>query len=107
MPRFSTVRLGATAWRLGVLGDGDDRLVIGLDCADLQSRTRSDAERVPHGAAPRVAGHRRAAVGGSPGRALRPLRSIRQVAEGMTARGLDQRIALSEEDPEIARLIRC
>jgi signal transduction histidine kinase len=36
---------------------------------------------------------------------VRPLQSIAQVAERVTARGLDQRIPLSNEDEEIARLI--
>ena len=40
------------------------------------------------------------------GHAVRPLRSIAQVAEHVTARGLDQRIPASEEDPEIDRLVR-
>ena len=39
------------------------------------------------------------------GRALRPLRMIASTAERVTARGLDQRIPVSNEDPEIARVI--
>ena len=40
------------------------------------------------------------------GRALRPLRRIRQMAEQVTARGLDQRISVAAEDPEIAGLVQ-
>ena len=40
------------------------------------------------------------------GRALRPLKTIAQTAERVTARGLDQRIPVSDEDPEISRLIQ-
>jgi heavy metal sensor kinase len=40
------------------------------------------------------------------GRALRPLRRIRQMAEQVTARGLDQRIPVAAEDPEIAGLVQ-
>ncbi|MCL4789926.1 MAG: HAMP domain-containing protein, partial [Verrucomicrobia bacterium] len=39
------------------------------------------------------------------GRALRPLRTIAETAERVTASGLDQRIPVSNEDPEIARVI--
>jgi heavy metal sensor kinase len=105
IPRFRTVHTGATTWRLGVLGDGEARLVIGLDCADLHRelvRMRS-AFLVALPLALLVIG------GGGwwlAGRALRPLRAIARVADGMTARGLGQRIAPSTEDPEISRLIR-
>lgn len=105
LPRFWTVRTGTATWRLGVLGAGEDRLVLGLDCAGLHR----ELARVRNAfllALPFVL----LAIGGGgwwvAGRALRPLRSITRVAEGMTARGLDQRIAASGEDPEIARLIR-
>lgn len=39
------------------------------------------------------------------GKALRPLKTIARTAEQVTARGLDQRIPISDEDPEIRRLI--
>jgi heavy metal sensor kinase len=105
VPRFWTVRTGTTTWRLGALGNGDDRLVIGLDCADLLRELASMRNAfliaLPFALF---------TIGGGgwwvASRALRPLRSITRVAEGMTARGLDQRIAASDEDPEIARLVR-
>ena len=40
------------------------------------------------------------------GRALRPMRVIAETAEHVTASGLDQRIPVSNEDPEIARVIQ-
>jgi signal transduction histidine kinase len=40
------------------------------------------------------------------GRALRPIASIAATAERVTARGLDQRIPLSRDDPDIDRVIR-
>jgi two-component system, OmpR family, heavy metal sensor histidine kinase CusS len=40
------------------------------------------------------------------GRALRPIRTIAETAERVSARGLDQRIPPSNEDPEIARVIQ-
>lgn len=104
LPRFQTVRTGTTAWRLGIMGDGSDRLVMALDCAELNGELlrmrRAFLAAVPLALL---------VIGGGgwwvAGRALRPLRSIARVAEGMTARGLDQRIAVSDDDPEIVRLI--
>ena len=104
-PRFETVRAGKTSWRLGIFGHEDDRLVIGLDTAEM----RSELSRLRNTflmampVALLVVG-----LGGwwIAGRAVRPLRSITETAEQMTARGLDHRIPPSGEDPEIARLIR-
>ena len=105
LPRFHTRHLGSSAWRVGILGNGNDRLVIGFDCAELHrelGRMRTGF-LIALPLALLVIG-----CGGwwVAGRALRPLRAIARVAEGVTARGLDQRIAPSEEDPEIARLVR-
>lgn len=104
-PRFSFVDAGNTVWRVGVLGNDRERMVLALDCADL----RAELHRLRNGfllALPVAL----ALIGGGgwwiAGQALRPLRSITRVAEGMTAKGLDQRIPLSGEDPEIDRLIR-
>lgn len=105
VPRFRTFRIATTHWRVGVLGEGNDRLVIGLNGAELDRELRRMRNAfliaLPFALL---------TIGGGgwwvAGRALRPLRRISQVAEGMTARGLDQRITWSAEDPEIARLIR-
>ncbi len=104
-PRFLTVDLAAGSWRLGVFGHEEDRLVVGLDCAGFQA----ELDRMRHAfllALPVAL----LAVGGGGAwlarRALRPLSSIAQVAERVTARGLDQRIPPSDNDPEIRRLIR-
>lgn len=104
-PRFWSARTPATTWRLGMFGDGGDRLVIGLDCVDLQG----ELDRMRLGfliALPLVL----LIIGSGgwwvAGHAVRPLRSVAQVAEKITARGLGQRIPPSSEDPEITRLIR-
>jgi len=103
-PRFFTQTAGSLAWRFGVLGNDNDRLVLGLGLADLQT----ELARLRNGflvALPlALLG---IAWGGwwIAGYAVRPLQSIAQVAERVTARGLDQRIPLSNEDREIARLI--
>lgn len=103
-PRFLTVTTPSTSWRLGILGNAQDRLVVGLDCAE----TRAELGRMRNSfllalpVALAVIG-----LGGwwVAGQALRPLRNISSAAERVTARGLDQRIPVSAEDPEIDRLI--
>ena len=91
-------------WRLGVLGTADTTLLIGLDSRP----THTELENLRNAfllALPlalllvglggwHVAGH-----------ALRPMRAIAQTAALVTSRGLDQRIPISNEDPEIARVI--
>lgn len=104
VPRFHTVHAAGTTWRLGVLGNEQDRLVVGLNCAELNAelgRMRT-AFLLALPVAVLVI-----ACGGwiVAGQAVRPLRGIARAAEQMTARGLDQRIPVSHEDPEIARLI--
>lgn len=105
IPRFYTVQGGDATYRVGIFGDGNERLVIGLDYADLQ--TELGRMRTAFLTALPLA---LVAIGGGgwwvAGRAVRPLRSITQVAEKVTARGLDQRIPASNDDPEIARLIQ-
>ena len=105
VPRFETVRTKDAAWRLGMLGTADSTIVLGLNYAPVQAelnRVRNlflatlPAALLLIGAGGWVVA----------GRAVRPLRNIAQTAERVTARGLDQRIALSHEDPEITRLIQ-
>jgi heavy metal sensor kinase len=103
-PRFLTVRTATHVWRLGILGNAQDRLVVGLDAGEM------DAElgRMRNGffvALPMAL--TLIGLGGwlVAGQAVLPLRSIARAAERTTARGLDQRIPVSGEDPEIDRLI--
>lgn len=105
VPRFFTQTTGSNTWRFGVLGNDSDRLVLGLGLADLQAemaRLRNGFLVVLPLALLGIA------MGGwwVAGYAVRPLQSIAQVAERVTARGLDQRIPVSTEDREIAGLIR-
>ncbi|MCL5099354.1 MAG: ATP-binding protein, partial [Candidatus Omnitrophica bacterium] len=104
IPKFMTVMTGGLAWRLGVMGNNDLRMVVGLN----YDQTQAELNRMRNiflGALPLallVVGAGGWLVGGQ---ALRPLRNISQMAERMTARGLGQRIPSSGEDPEITRLI--
>jgi len=103
--RFQTVTAGDRTWRIGVLGNEADRLVLGLDCADL--RTELGRMRNAFLLALTLA---LLAIGGGgwwiAGRSVRPLRTIAQVAERVTARGLNQRVPESNDEPEMARLIQ-
>jgi two-component system, OmpR family, heavy metal sensor histidine kinase CusS len=104
IPRFLTVQTPEGSWRLGIMGNDELRLVVGLNyetvAGDLRRMRNIFLMTLP--AALLLVG------GGGwwvAGRALRPLKTIAQMAEHVTARGLDQRIPVSDEDPEIGRLI--
>jgi heavy metal sensor kinase len=104
IPRFVTASVAGSKWRLGLLGTADTTLVIGLNYDAVQAEL--DHTRNAFLMALPVALFLVGAGGWwVAGRALRPLKSIVETAEGVTARGLDQRIPVSNEDPEIARLI--
>jgi len=100
IPRFLTTG----AWRLGMMGTADTTLVIGVNTrhanAELTQLRNGFLLALPLALA-------FVAIGGwiVAGRALRPIRVIADTAEQVTVRGLDQRIPLSEEDPEITRVI--
>ena len=103
-PRFMTVTTATNAWRFGILGNARDRLVVGLDCAAGNAELGRLRNRFLM-ALPWVL----LLIGGASwwvaGQAVRPLRNIARAAELTTARGLDHRIPVSAEDPEIDRLI--
>jgi signal transduction histidine kinase/outer membrane murein-binding lipoprotein Lpp len=103
IPEFQTARTRAGRWRIGRLGTDDTTLVIGLSFkaaeAEINHVRRLFLLALPLALAA-------VALGGwiVAGRALRPLRVIADTAARVTSRGLDQRIPLSGEDPEIDRL---
>jgi two-component system heavy metal sensor histidine kinase CusS len=104
-PRFITVRSSEGKWRLGIMGNDDLRLVVGLSYAPIEA----ELTRMRNGLLVTIpVALFLIAAGGwwVAGRALRPLKTISTTAEQVTARGLDQRIALSHEDVEIQRLIQ-
>jgi heavy metal sensor kinase len=104
IPRFQSISTPLGQWRLGLLGTADTTLIIGLNTA--QTRTELDHLRFALLFALPLA-LSLVGIGGwlVAGRALRPMRVIASTAERVTARGLDQRIPMSNEDPEIARVI--
>ncbi len=103
--RFFTANTSESAWRFGVLGNDEVTLVVGLN----QREVEQDLNRVRNAflltlpVALFLVG-----LGGwmVAGRALRPLNTIADAAERVTAQGLDQRIPNSPENPEVARLIQ-
>ena len=105
IPRFFTASTPDSAWRLGIMGNDDLRLVVGLNYDDAHAEL-SRMRNIFLLALPLAL----LMVGGGgwlvAGRALRPLKIIARMAEQVTARGLDQRIPTSDEDPEIRRLIQ-
>ncbi|MBN2508054.1 MAG: HAMP domain-containing protein [Verrucomicrobia bacterium] len=105
LPKFFTAQTEAGAWRLGVMGNDELRLVVGLSYA----ATRVELARMR--AAFLLALPLALMLVGSggwlvAGRALRPIRTISDIAEQVTAQGLDRRIPAAGDDPEIARLVR-
>ena len=102
--KFETLATASGTWRLGVFGTPDTTLVVGLNAAPAREELNQLRNRflwaLP--AALFLVG-----LGGwlVAGRALRPMRGIARMAEQITARGLDQRIPDSDEDPEITRMI--
>lgn len=100
IPRFLT----HGEWRLGMMGNAETTLVIGMNTRHA-IRELQQLRGAFLLAMPLALGI--VALGGwiVAGRALRPMRVIARTAEQVTARGLDQRIPLSREDPEITRVI--
>lgn len=105
IPRFQTVHTTRGEWRLGMLGTADTTLVIGLnyDQARTELNRLRGAFMLAFAVALCLVGLAGWVVAG---RALRPMKTIAETAERVTASGLDQRIPQSEEDPEIARVIQ-
>ncbi len=105
IPRFFTAETPESVWRLGVMGNDDLRLVVGLNYDGVQGELNRMRNlfllTVPLALVLVGAGGWWVA-----GRPLRPLKTIARTAEQVTARGLDQRIPDSDEDPEITRLIQ-
>lgn len=104
VPKFQTAHTTRGEWRLGMLGTDDTTLVIGLNYAGPRAELNRlrNAFLLALPAALFLVG-----LGGwvVAGRALHPLKSIADTAEQITARGLDQRIPESAENPEAARVI--
>jgi len=103
-PRFETRVVDGQSWRFGVMGNPYNTLVLGMNIEQFNA----DMRRL-----------RNACLLGLPvvlllaglsawylaQRALRPVVALTRTAEGVTARGLDQRIPTMTRDQEFNRLI--
>ncbi len=101
---FQTVSNAAGEWRVGMLDAAGSTLIIGIHTGSLRSELRQ-LRNV--GLLILLPALLLVAIGGwlISGQALRPIRTIANTAEHVTASGLDQRIPLSHADPEITRVI--
>ncbi len=104
-PKFFTEKAAGSAWRFGVLGNDEVTLVMGLNQQEVEqelNRVRA-VFLLTLPVALFLVG-----LGGwvVAGRALRPLKSIADTAERVTARGLDRRIPEGSENPEASRVIQ-
>ena len=102
--KFETVRSGPAVWRVGMMRSDGLELAIGLNLGAVHAemdRVRRMFTLILPVALLLIA------VSGwmIAGRALRPLDTIAKTAEAVTARGLDRRIPVSAESPEIQRVI--
>jgi heavy metal sensor kinase len=104
VPEFFTVQTTNATWRVGVMGNRDLQLAVGLNYA----ATHAELDRMRNVFLLTLPVALLLVGGGGwivAGRALRPLRSISETAARMTAHGLGQRIPAAADAPEIARLI--
>jgi signal transduction histidine kinase len=103
-PIFQTVTASNGDWRVGILGNEQITMAMGLSLANYHR----DAERVrrallvciPLGLFALGAGGWLLAT-----RALRPVALITAAAQQITACGLDQRVPTTASDPDLARLV--
>ncbi|MBI4559017.1 MAG: HAMP domain-containing protein [Candidatus Hydrogenedentes bacterium] len=102
---FFTAAVGGQQWRIGVMGNPETTVVLGLNlapyAAEMERLRRLLLVAVP-------AALVLIALGGwfLAERALRPVQALTRTAEGITAPGLDRRIPTRLEDAEFDRLIR-
>ena len=103
--QFSTHQTGATAWRVGVMGNPYMTLIVAANMDDFEARMA----RLRNLYFTTVVAVLALVAGGAwfvARRALRPVTALTQTAERVTARGLDQRIPTITSDAEFKRLIK-
>lgn len=100
---FTSLNLPGGEWRFGVIGQPDLTLIIGVPLEPLQTQMRQLARVLAMAFLP---GLFLIAISGwiLTGRAMRPVRALTAAAEGITARGLDQRLPVTRESKEFSRL---
>jgi signal transduction histidine kinase len=106
LPAFAaqTVDLAGRGWRFGLAAGPLGRLAIGVDLAVVEAEM-AELRNAFLLAAPLALGLIGLGAWFLSGRALSPLRRLTSTMEAVTAKGLDQRIALGDEDTEFRQLI--
>lgn len=101
---FETAELAPHDWRFGVLCTPHATVAIGVDLEATAAENRQIARSLLLGL---LVGLVLIGLGGFliAQRALRPVRVLGDKAEGITARGLHERIALEDADAEFQRLV--
>ncbi len=103
-PRFTTALIEHRPWRMIVMGTDAQTLIVGIDLSDFQSELQRHWNTFA--VASPLALLLLASVGWLlAGQALRPVRILTQVAGGITAKGLDQRVQVGRADQEFRALI--
>ena len=101
---FSTVSAGDSTWRVAVTGNPYTTLVLATNLDELDADLRHLRGRYL-AALPLILLVVGAGAWWLASRALRPVTSLTRAAEGITAQGLDQRIAAPAHDREVQRLV--
>ncbi|MCC6235169.1 MAG: HAMP domain-containing protein, partial [Verrucomicrobiales bacterium] len=105
IPHYQTVEAEGVAWRFAILGNENGRLVVGLELTAM--RTELGRLRTVFVVALPIA---LLIVGAGgwllAGHALRPVRTLASTIEQIEAKGLDRRIQVAGEDPDLDHLIR-
>lgn len=103
--RFFTSTLANNNWRIGIMQNPEVTLILGRNLSQFNADMRFLSHLFMI-AIPSVLLLIAASGWWIAQRALRPIRTLSNMAEGITARGLDQRIPLHNEDAEFNRLIQ-
>ena len=101
---YSTIAVNGSTWRVAVTGNPYTTLVLAANLAELNADL-SRLRRRYLAALPLVLLVVGAGAWWLASRALRPVASLTQAAERITAAGLDQRIAAPTHDHEFQRLV--
>ena len=103
--RMFTCTAGVNDWRVGVMQNPEVTLVLGRNLNQFNAEMRI-LSRLFLIALPTALLLIAAAGWWVAQRALRPIRTLTNATEGITVRGLDQRIPLRDDDAEFNRLIQ-
>jgi two-component system, OmpR family, heavy metal sensor histidine kinase CusS len=104
MPQFLTRTADGRTWRVGVMGTPYTTLLLAADFDAFNA----DMARLRNACLAGLPVVLLLVAGGAwflAGRALRPVETLTRAVEGITARGLDQRLSVPGHDREFARLL--